>query len=192
MRKRITGSSKSPYALIVTVAALAVTPVILHNEGRSWWCGCKQFIWIGSICSSLSSQAFLDPFSFTHVLHGFLMCGILALVFQRLSWSWRFSLAIVLECGWEILENSQFIIDRYRFETAQLGYAGDTVMNSLGDISCCALGFLIASRLGFRRALITFAMIELILVLWLRDSLLLEIVMLVRPIATIKTWQLCV
>ena len=88
------------------------------------------------------------------------------------------------------MENSNFVIERYRTATAAVGYSGDTVVNSLGDIFCCTVGFIIARRLGFRRSLIAFLLMELVLILWIRDSLLLEIIMLIKPIGAIKGWQM--
>ena len=105
--------------------------------------------------------------------------------------NWQLLLATALEAAWEVFENTNFVIERYRSVTAALGYTGDTVVNSWGDILCCLVGFLIAQRLGFRRALLAFLALELVLILWIRDSLLLEIVMLTVPIDAIKAWQLC-
>lgn len=102
----------------------------------------------------------------------------------------RLTLAIAIESTWEMIENSNTVIERYRAATAALGYQGDTVLNSLGDISCCALGFMIARRLGWLRSIFVFLATELILVIWIRDSLLLEILMLIHPINKIKTWQI--
>ena len=96
-----------------------------------------------------------------------------------------------LEAAWEVFENSSFVIDRYRTATAALGYQGDTVVNSIGDLACALIGFLIARQLGIRRSLILFVLVELILILWIHDSLLLQILMLVRPIEAIKSWQMC-
>ena len=100
-------------------------------------------------------------------------------------------LAIALEAAWEVFENSSFVIDRYRTATAALGYQGDTVVNSVGDLLCAVIGFVIAMQLGVRRSLILFVLIEVILLLWIHDSLLLQILMLVRPIEPIKSWQIC-
>jgi hypothetical protein len=102
---------------------------------------------------------------------------------------WQLSLAIALEALWEVFENTEFTIQRYRETTAALGYYGDSVANSLGDILMCGIGFLIAQRLGFRRSLLVFALTELVLILWIRDSLLLEILMLIYPIDWLKAWQ---
>jgi hypothetical protein len=97
--------------------------------------------------------------------------------------------AVVTEPIWEIAENSRFIIDRYREGTMALGYEGDTILNSLGDVIFCAVGFLVAVRLGVRRSVLLFAAIEVVLVLWIRDGLLLNILMLVYPIESIRLWQ---
>ena len=125
------------------------------------------------------------------MLHGFLFFWLIAWLAPRLSSNWQLTLAIAVEALWEAFENTNFIIDRYRSETAALGYNGDTVVNSFGDIVCCLVGFMIARRLGLRRSLIVFAALELVLFFWIRDSLLLEIVMLVFSIDSIKAFQMC-
>ena len=171
---------------------LVVTAVALRFEGRLWICACGTIkFWVGNTCSSDNSQHILDPFSFTHVLHGIAFFWIIAWLGARLRFSWQAVLAIAVEAGWEIFENTDFVINRYRTATAALGYTGDTVVNSLGDILCCLAGFLIARRLGFGRSLVLFLAIELILILWIKDSLLLQILMLISPITVIKNWQTC-
>ena len=169
-----------------------VTAFALRFEGRLWICACGTIkFWVGNTCSSDNSQHFLDPYAFTHVLHGVAFYWIIAWLLPRLRSEWQILVAIALEAAWEIFENTNFVIERYRTATAALGYTGDTVVNSLGDIVCCLAGFLIAQRLGFRRSLIVFIALELILILWIRDSLLLEILMLISPIEAIKNWQMC-
>lgn len=178
--------------ILAIVAAFAATAVLLHLEGRLWICSCGKInFWAGQVCSSGNSQHFLDPYSFTHVLHGFLFFWLIAWLAARLQSSWQLVLAVAVEALWEAFENTSFIIDRYRSTTAALGYTGDTVINSFGDIVCCLVGFLIAQRLGLRRSLIAFAVLELALILWIRDSLLLEILMLIVPLDAIRTWQMC-
>ena len=116
---------------------------------------------------------------------------MLAVIVRRqLPTGWQLSLAIGFEAFWESIENTNTVIDRYREATAALGYHGDTVVNSLGDIACCGLGFVIARKLGFVRSIIVFAATEVVLLIVIRDSLLLEIVMLVFPIQSIKQWQI--
>ena len=124
-----------------------------------------------------------------------MFAGILLLLFRYLikrnvSTSWRLVIALAAEAAWEILENTNAVIDRYRATTAFLGYHGDTVMNSLGDILCCGVGVWIARKLGWLRSLPIFVATEIILLFWIRDSLVLELIMLIHPIDAIKTWQL--
>jgi len=166
--------------------------VLLRAQGRMFLCACGYFkFWISDTCSANNSQQFLDPYSFTHVLHGFLFFWLIALLFNRLTTGWQIWLALLLESAWEVFENTSFVINKYRTETAALGYTGDTVVNSLGDLACAMVGFLVARQLGLKRSLILFALIELILILWIHDSLLLQILMLVRPLAALKSWQMC-
>lgn len=128
-------------------------------------------------------------------MHGFMFAGLLLVIMRflikrDLSTAWRLLIVIAMEAVWEILENSNAVIDRYRATTAFLGYRGDTVVNSLGDILCCGVGFLIARKLGWLRSLPIFIATEIVLLFWIRDSLLLEIIMLVHPFDVIKQWQL--
>ena len=171
---------------------LVVTAFALRFEGRLWICACGTIkLWVGNTCTSDNSQHVFDPFSFTHVLHGVAFFWIIAWLGGRLRSSWQVVLAIAVEGAWEIFENTNFIINRYRTATAALGYTGDTVVNSIGDILCCLAGFLIARRLGFGRSLILFLLIELVLIVWIKDSLLLQILMLITPVEAIKNWQSC-
>lgn len=171
---------------------LVVTAFALRLEGRLWICACGTIkLWVGNTCTSDNSQHILDPFSFTHVLHGVAFFWIIAWLGARLRSSWQVVLAIAVEGAWEIFENTNFVINRYRTATAALGYTGDTVVNSIGDILCCLAGFLIARRLGFGRSLILFLLIELVLMVWIKDSLLLQILMLITPVEAIKNWQSC-
>jgi hypothetical protein len=174
------------------ILLLVVTAIALRFEGRLWICACGTIKpWVGDTCSSNNSQHFLDPYALTHVLHGVAFYWIISWLWPRMRLARQVLLAIALEAAWEVFENTNFVIERYRTATAALGYTGDTVVNSLGDILCCLAGFLIAQRLGFRRSLIAFIVLELILILWIKDSLLLEILMLISPIEAIKSWQMC-
>ena len=124
-----------------------------------------------------------------------MIAGLLLLLFRfvvkrNVPTSWRLVITLVLEALWEIMENTNAVIDRYREATAALGYQGDTVVNSLGDMLCCGLGLLIARKLGWLRSLPIFIVTEIVLLFWIRDSLILEIIMLIRPIDAIKGWQL--
>ena len=179
--------------IVATGLVFLLMIVLLRGLGRLFFCAtCGQFaVWVGDTCSSSTSQQLFDPYSFTHVLHGFLFFWLVALLFRRLPAAWQLWLALSLEAAWEVFENTKFVIDKYRTETAALGYTGDTIVNSLGDLACALAGFLLARQLGVRRSLIVFALVELVLILWIRDSLLLQILMLLRPVEALKSWQMC-
>lgn len=189
-----TESNRVP-VLQIAVAGLILLLVVLllRAEGRMFLCNCGHFaIWTSDTCSSQTSQQLFDPYSFTHLLHGFLFFWLITLLFRRLTTSWQVWLALSLEAAWEVFENTQFVIDKYRTETAALGYTGDTIVNSLGDLTCAMAGFLLARKLGLRWSLIVFLLIELVLTLAIHDSLLLQILMLVHPMQAIKLWQTCI
>jgi hypothetical protein len=178
----------SPWLAIVVV--LAGTALALRSQGRLWWCSCNYLLlWSGDPWSSDNSQHLLDPYSFTHVLHGFLLCGLLALIAPRLSAVWQLWLAVSIEAVWEVIENSEFVIRRYREQTAALGYHGDTIVNSLGDILVCGVGFVVARRLGLCYTAALFVLTEATLAIWIRDNLTLNVLMLIHPIEAVKEWQ---
>ena len=177
-----------PWLAIVLVLVGAAYQ--LRSQGRLWWCSCDYLLlWSGDPWSSDNSQHLLDPYSFTHVLHGFVFCGLLALIVPRLTEVWQLWLAVSIEALWEVVENSEFVIRRYREETAALGYQGDTIVNSLADILLCGLGFVLARRLGFHRTVALFVVTEVALAVWIRDNLSLNVLMLIYPIDAVKEWQ---
>lgn len=175
------------FAIPATVLFLGA---VLQNQGRNWLCAHPGFyLWIGSAYSSHTSQHLLDPYSFTHFLHGFLFWWLLILIFPKASRDAQIWAAVAIESAWEVLENSNFIIERYREATAALGYSGDTILNSISDVFFCLIGLLVARSLGVVRSVIVFLFVELVLLFWIRDGLLLNILMLIYPIEEIKNWQ---
>ena len=164
--------------------------VTLRLMGRVWWCkGGEWSPWAGDIWSSHQSQHLVDPYVFTHILHGVMFYAGLRFLGQQ-----RFQLqvlgAVALEALWEILENSPLIIERYRSVTISLDYFGDSVINSIADVVACTGGFFIAARLPWRWSVAFFVVTELILAAWIRDSLVLNIIMLTYPIDAIREWQM--
>jgi hypothetical protein len=162
----------------------------LRLQGRMWHCVCGQWLfWVGDAWGKHTSQHLFDPYSFTHALHGFLLCWLLAWLLPKLSAGWALWMAVFIEASWEIFENTNFVIDRYRANTASVEYSGDSVINSLGDIVACGLGFVLAWKIGFRRSLALFVLIEIALLVWIRDSLILTVIMLAWPMEALKQWQ---
>jgi hypothetical protein len=175
---------------LAVAGVLGTAAFALRRQGRLWLCSCGHFRpWLGDAWSAETSQQLFDPYSLTHVLHGFALCGLLALLLPRAGWRWRLALAVAAEALWEVFENTEFVINRYREATAALGYNGDTVVNSLGDVLACAAGFLLARRLGALKTLLVFALTEAALLFWIRDSLLLNVLLLVYPSESLRAWQ---
>jgi len=178
-----------PWIAVAVIVAAAV--VTLNFQGRVWWCQAGDYMpWAWNIWSSHNSQHVIDPYSFTHVLHGVLEFWLIGLLFRRVPLAWRFVIAIFIESSWEVAENSSYIINRYREETLSLDYFGDSIINSIADIVACGLGFVIAYKIRFWWSLALFFATELILVLTIRDSLILNIIMLLYPLESIKAWQI--
>lgn len=178
------------WSILATAAVVVATIAQLRAQGRRWWCACGQWsVLSGDAWGSHNSQHVFDPYSLTHLLHGVLFCGIAALALPRLALRWRLVLGVGVECAWEIFENSAFVIARYRAATAARGYEGDSIANSVGDILSCVLGFWLASRLGPWKSLALFLAVELLLLAWIRDSLLLNTVMLLYPLDAVRAWQ---
>ena len=177
---------------VLNVLVLLVgTVCLLKALGRQWWCSCGEpFLWSGNIWTPHNSQHLLDPYSFTHVLHGMIFYGLTAWALPRSPLAWRFILALGFEALWEVVENTNLIIERYRAATASLDYLGDTVVNSLGDIASFAAGFALARAAGWRISLAIFIITEAALLLLIKDSLTLNVIMLVWPLDAIRTWQL--
>lgn len=177
---------------LVMAAIVLATIFALHWQGRIWWCkwDSPYLLWSSDAWSKHNSQHLFDPYSFTHILHGLLYYAALFLIFRRrLPFVWLLSIAVFAESVWEIIENSSQIIERYRTATMSLDYFGDSITNSIGDILSCALGFFIAHKLVFWQSVLLFAAIEIVLILTIHDSLLINILMLIHPIEWIKTWQ---
>lgn len=179
-------SAAAIMSLVIVIAAV-ISLILL---GRVWWCEAGDYVpWSWVVNSRHNSQHLIDPYSFTHILHGILEFWLLGLVFWKLPLAWRFVLAIFIESSWEVVENTNYIINRYREATISLDYFGDSIANSLFDIVCCGLGFLIAYKLRLWWSLALFVFSELVLLFWIRDSLLLNILMLVYPLDAVKSWQ---
>jgi hypothetical protein len=175
--------------LAAFLAALAGV-LTLHAMGRTTWCACGALVpWSFAVWSSHNSQHLVDPYTLTHVLHGIAFYALFRLLAGRVSREARFALAIAAESLWEVIENTDAVIRKYREATMSLDYYGDSVLNSAGDIAACALGLLLAARLRPRWSVLLFAAFELGLLLTVRDSLLLNVLMLLHPVPAVKAWQ---
>ncbi|MDQ2879412.1 MAG: DUF2585 domain-containing protein [Pseudomonadota bacterium] len=170
---------------IVLIAAIAEL-----SMGRSPICPCGHIaLWAGKVDSPENSQQLLDWYSFSHVIHGFLFYGAGHLLLRRQPVGLRLTFAALIEAGWEVLENSPIIIDRYRAATIAVGYSGDSVLNSMSDVACMILGFAIARRVPLWATVALAIGFELLTLAIIRDNLTLNVLMLVHPSDAIRAWQ---
>ena len=175
-------------------ASLAVTltgALTLHAMGRRLWCACGSWSpWSWDIWSQHNSQHLIDPYTFTHVLHGAVYYLLLWLAFRGRWPSLRAFLALTAEVVWEVVENTNTVITAYRESTIALNYSGDSILNSVSDVGAFALGYTGAIVLPIWASLAGFLVTEAALLLTIHDSLLLNVLMLLHPVTAIKAWQM--
>lgn len=176
--------------LLAAFPIIALAAAIEHWMGRNLICTCGTIdLWVGSRDSPKTSQMLADWYSFSHIVHGMVFYSALWLVARRSPVEWRFLASLAIEATWEVIENSPIVIDRYRATTAALGYSGDSILNSMSDISMMAIGFLLARKLPVIASFGLLLLLELVPLFVIRDNLTLNVWNLVAPNKAVQEWQ---
>lgn len=177
-----------PYWL--TFAIFSATIITLLLMGREPICKCGTVkLWYFELLTSEGSQHLIDWYTPSHLLHGVLFYALMWLLLRRVNIGWRLAIAILIEAAWEILENTNLVIERYREVTISLDYYGDSVINSAADMIAMLVGFWLARRLPVWGSVAVVIAFEVLTTALIRDGLALNIVMLLYPLDIIRDWQ---
>ena len=169
---------------------VAVAAIILLWMGRPPICTCGDVkLWVGTVNGPDNSQHIADWYTPSHIIHGFIFYMLGWLFLRRNPPGDRLLAAMLIEASWEVLENSHYIIDRYREATMALGYSGDSVLNSVADIGWMMFGFAVARRIPVWATVALALGFELLTLLVIRDNLTLNVLMLVAPVDAVRAWQ---
>jgi len=187
---RTSGQGIAPRHLLIVLALLAIQAAVLLALGKPWICKCGHIaLWYANPAGPETSQHITDWYTYSHVLHGLGFYFLLWLVAPRAPLGLRLAAAVGLEVGWELIENTPMIIERYRQGGLAQGYYGDSIINSLADTGATVVGFLLAATLPVWLSIGLVIATEAFLAYAIRDNLLLNIIQLVHPSEALTRWQ---
>jgi hypothetical protein len=172
--------------LLLIFAAAAIELAM----GREPWCRCGTIrLWQDEVNSPENSQQIADWYTPSHIVHGLIFYAALTLTLPRLPLGLRALVALLVEVAWEVIENTDAVIERYRAATIALDYYGDSVLNSVSDMLAMLLGFWLAARLPAWASVLLGLGLELLALAVIRDNLALNVLMLLTPVEAVRRWQ---
>ncbi|WP_082652476.1 DUF2585 domain-containing protein [Aureimonas sp. AU12] len=176
--------------LVLCAAIVAVMAAILLAMGRVPICACGTIkLWHGTVASSENSQHLSDWYSPSHFIHGLLFYAGFWWLARRHPMGLRLVGAVLIEAIWELTENTDAVIQRYREATIALDYFGDSVLNSVSDVAFMMVGFAFASRLPVFVSVAVALGLEILTAVLIRDNLTLNVLMLLYPLDAVRAWQ---
>ena len=175
---------------IGAIVIFLVQGVVLWSFGQPPICTCGYVkLWEGVVLSAGNSQHLTDWYTFSHVIHGFLFYGLSWLLFPRVPFGTRLLFAIFLEAGWEIFENTPWLIAHYREQALAQGYVGDSIINSLMDTAATVVGFVFARFAPVSITIFVALGFEVFVGLSIKDNLTLNIINLIHQFDFVSRWQ---
>ncbi len=176
--------------IAIAAGIILIAAALLYAMGHPLICKCGYVkLWHFDVVSAENSQHLFDWYTPSHIIHGFLFYAVLWLIAPRMPFGQRLILAVLVEAGWEVVENTDFIINKYREATVSLDYYGDSVINSVSDIGFMVLGFFLAAWWPVWLTVIVAIALEVFVGFMIRDGLTLNVIMLVWPLDSILQWQ---
>ena len=183
------------YYAIAAIVLFCIQIAVLHAFGQPFIAASGRILlWVNDPLSPNTSQQLADWYSFSHIIHGFIFFGLLRLLAPHLPLGMRLLIAIGIEIGWEITENTPAVIEHYRQQALAVGYVGDSILNSVCDTAMMLLGFAVALRVRARYVIALALGFEIFTAAAIRDNLTLNVINLIAPsqwapIKAIHDWQ---
>ena len=175
---------------LIALTFLAAQAITLFLFGQPPICTCGYIkAWEGTVLGPGNSQHLSDWYTFSHIVHGFIFYGLLALIFPRVAARRRLLIALGIEIAWEITENTPMVIQHYREQALAQGYTGDSIINSFMDSVFMALGFVFAWRSPWWVTVAAALALEVFVLIMIRDNLTLNVINLIHPVQSIADWQ---
>ncbi len=176
---------------VIASGIVLAAAVALYAMGHPLICKCGSVkLWHFDVVSSENSQHIFDWYTPSHIIHGFLFYFVFWLIAPRSSFGTRLILALLVEASWEVIENTDFVIDRYREANgrARLLWRQRAELGERHAVHDRRLRAGVARMPVWLTVLIAVAM-EVFTGIMIRDGLALNVLMLLWPSETVLQWQ---